>query len=33
MTYRVWLKEKGIDTTNMRAMGSAEGTMHVLRNE
>lgn len=28
--YRVWLKEKGIDTTNMRAMGSAEGTMHVF---
>ncbi|GAA3891887.1 hypothetical protein GCM10022628_13480 [Anoxybacillus suryakundensis] len=28
--YRIWLKEKGIDTTNMRAMGSAEGTMHVF---
>ncbi len=28
--YRVLLREKGIDTTNMRAMGSAEGTMHVF---
>ncbi|EPZ38271.1 hypothetical protein JV16_02945 [Anoxybacillus ayderensis] len=28
--YRIWLQEKGIETTNMRAMGSAEGTMHVF---
>ncbi|MBE2941609.1 ISLre2 family transposase [Anoxybacillus flavithermus] len=28
--YRQWLREKGIDTTGMRPMGSAEGTMHVL---
>lgn len=26
--YRAWLREKGIDTTGMRPMGSAEGTMH-----
>ncbi|EPZ37613.1 transposase [Anoxybacillus ayderensis] len=28
--YRKWLREKGIDTTGMRPMGSAEGTMHVF---
>ncbi len=28
--YREWLREKGIDTTGMRPMGSAEGTMHVF---
>src|SRR5690554_5813498 len=28
--YRNWLKEQGIDTTGMRPMGSAEGTMSVF---
>lgn len=28
--YRVWLKEKGIETEGMRPMGSAEGTMSVF---
>lgn len=28
--YREWLKEQGIDTTGMRPMGSAEGTMSVF---
>ncbi|MED3645069.1 UPF0236 family protein [Caldifermentibacillus hisashii] len=28
--YRNWLKEQGIDTTGMRPMGSAEGTMVYL---
>lgn len=28
--YRIWLKEQGIDTTGMRPMGSAEGTMSVF---
>ncbi|MDQ0164020.1 hypothetical protein J2S06_003164 [Bacillus alveayuensis] len=28
--YREWLREKGIDTTGMRPMGRAEGTMHVF---
>src|SRR5690606_23337631 len=28
--YRNWLKDQGIDTTGMRPMGSAEGTMSVF---
>lgn len=28
--YREWLKEQGMDTTGMRPMGSAEGTMSVF---
>jgi hypothetical protein len=28
--YRKWLRERGIDTTEMRPMGSAEGTMSVF---
>ncbi len=28
--YRIWLQEKGIDATNMGAMGSAGGTMHMF---
>ena len=28
--YRKWLQEKGIDTTGMRPMGSAEATMSVF---
>jgi len=28
--YREWLKEKGIDTSNYRAMGASEGTMSVF---
>lgn len=30
--YREWLKAKGIDTTGMRPMGSAESTMSVFAN-
>lgn len=28
--YRKWLEDQGIDTTGMRPMGSAEGTMSVF---
>ncbi|CAI9393860.1 TPA: ISLre2 family transposase [Acinetobacter baumannii] len=28
--YRIWLQEQGIDTSDMRPMGSAEGTMSVF---
>lgn len=28
--YRAWLRDKGVDTSDMRPMGSAEGTMRVF---